>query len=248
VTAASPGEGAAPVAEDGVVDKLKQIAESLFALEVNTILKANMTASKMSSRAHALLDIVSDYDTTLSALGAGPGMERPLKASVEAFKALRFRANKRSKELQALREQGAWASLSAEGLAGKQADLVMLCRICDNSDHLKEILTKLEARDKEPFECTRDNAMTVKTNLLPEEVVALRKCWELGTEQVVMQTVIHIDGDVISRIHPLYLDPKHHAALEIHASSVATSVRFWARLIKLVGSFTGSIAEIFLGR
>jgi hypothetical protein len=36
--------------------------------------------------------------------------------------------------------------------------------------------------------------------LEPDEVVVLRKIWELGTDVVLMETVIQLDGDVVSRI------------------------------------------------
>jgi len=51
-------------------ESLKEVANNLFNLEVNTILKENMTARKMPDAAHALLDVSRVYAEKLLQLGA----------------------------------------------------------------------------------------------------------------------------------------------------------------------------------
>jgi len=36
--------------------------------------------------------------------------------------------------------------------------------------------------------------------LTPKELLCVRKVWEIGTERVVMQTVVQLDGDIVNRI------------------------------------------------
>lgn len=79
----------------------------------------------------------------------------------------------------------------------------------------------------------------------PDELVHLRKVWEMGTEEVVMQTVLWIDGDATQRVHPAYTGKAHENLLNVHAASVAASLNYWKSLGDiLVGFFRSAWSEL----
>lgn len=71
----------------------------------------------------------------------------------------------------------------------------------------------------------------------PDELVQLRKIWEIGTEEVVMQTVLWIDGDATQRIHPMCVDKSYEQLLSLHAASVTAALGYWKGLGDMVLSF-----------
>lgn len=69
--------------------------------------------------------------------------------------------------------------------------------------------------------------------LSENELVFLRKAWELGTAVVAMQTVIQIDGDVINRLNPLMLDKNFQQLNDYHRAGVNISLQHWSDLVNV---------------
>jgi hypothetical protein len=69
----------------------------------------------------------------------------------------------------------------------------------------------------------------------------LRKAWEIGTERILLQSVIHADGDVSTRIAERFLVQEDPKVLHIHNQAVNTSVQFWSNLIKTIGEIATSL-------
>jgi hypothetical protein len=223
--------------ESGLGLQLQRVARNLLALEVKTIFKENITATRLPSTAHALIDIVNEYDATLRTLGAAPQGDTWGTASVDAFHEIRTRAS-------AIHDGAVGARL--DGVDYGSATLLLLCRIRDNSDQLKGVLQAIELRDGvKPF-FTRTAAPHV--HLLPVEVMIIRKVWEIGTEEIAMQTVIQLDGDVVTRLQRAYARVKDDPVIAVHNSAVATSVGAWSRLVDTLGAFMSGAARLFLGK
>jgi hypothetical protein len=231
-------------------ERLEALLEDLFSLEVNTIVKENMVATKVPNTAHALLDVARDYALSLNRLGAPEPL--PDQVSLAVLHALRTRAQARANALAGLPVDGAAAQIAPD--PGKEltdeeeAHLYLLHRIRDTSDQLKGLF--LDARGQERtdgegaklrFDRARANAFTdADLPLTDAQRLLLRKAWEIGTEEVVMQTVIYLDGDVITRIRGDYARPDKRAMLEVHQAAVGTSISFWRGLVEVVRSiFTG---------
>ena len=85
--------------------------------------------------------------------------------------------------------------------------------------------------------------------LSPDQLIQIRKIWELGTEQVLLQTVIQIDGDVTSYITPKFTaldDELKKTILNIHNDSIQTSTTTWGNLINFVSKLAGkAFSQIF---
>lgn len=249
-----------------VADRLRELARNLLSLEVNTILKENITAERMPAVGHTLIDIAGEYSRFLCEVGydldpyftRGPvdasavvsGWRQTrafdsaaLTISVETFDRLRWAA----------KAAGATAAAAPGGLTAVQTSI--LDRICNNADTLKEILKRPDAAKAIPLGATRadllarrnDDANT-QADLAVEDLLALRKIWEVGTEEVVAQTVIHLDGDVVTRVRDLSRQPGGDVLLDVHRQSVDVAVSSWRYLLEVLGHIAGTAADALFKR
>jgi hypothetical protein len=242
VTNTSPTLPAAPrarTAED-LRKALQRVADNLFTLEVNTIIKDNIMGTNAPSTGHALIDIVQDYETKLRDLGEATGAQStslPV-ASWAKFDELRDRAGRMY--------DGKPAAL-APGRSLLRPELLMLCRIRDNCDQIKSIFEEVKKRSPGGvLTFTRQQAPEVE--LLPEELMSIRKIWDIGTEEIVMQTVIQLGGDVVTRLHSAYTAERYQPLVRIHDGSVSISISTWNKLVETVGAFFEFAAHLALGR
>jgi hypothetical protein len=83
--------------------------------------------------------------------------------------------------------------------------------------------------------------------LQPDDLTMVCKMWEVGVEKVVMQSVIQLDGDVITRIQRRYAEQDQRHVFEFHKMSVDLSVRFWGVMANTVAVFLGSLVGILGG-
>lgn len=201
--------------------------------------------------AHALIDVARDYGLALNRLGAEPS---PLADVVRlsTFDDLRGRAVRRARVIQGLPEEQSQAHLaeqpSKELSDEEEANVLILCRIQDTSDQLKVLFLDGDGDERkdgrsEPVSFNRASANTFTDADMPitdKQRLVLRKAWEIGTEAVVMQTVVYLDGDVITRIRPGYVKPEKRAMLDIHQKAVDTSISFWRTLVDVVRAIFGA--------
>ncbi len=238
-------------------DTVALVAKSLFTLEVNTIIKANILGTKMPPPVHALLDVASEYDARLSAYedeltivppvlsaqARGGAEEGALVANEEQFKSLRERAAACITRLK--------HPSTVMHVKELELRLLLLQRIQDNSDQIRSIFQGLEHRkaDMPPVKgLTRAASIhgTGDLPMLPDELLVLRKIWEIGLEQILVQTVIQVDGNVTTRVHPDTLKSEMAQLLGIHQQAVTNSVGIWKGLAGMLGSFMESVGKLIL--
>jgi len=211
------------------VEQIKDIVDDLLSLEVNTVIKHNMTGTKRPNTAGTLVDIAEDYEQELKEL-TPEGYEEPADLP-------KLDQEKMTEER--LRRMETLAGALAEHIADPTRSL-MLVRICDNAKQLRRMFKgvsfEVKAKDTEP---------DASFKLEDKDKVTLRKIWELGTEEVVMQTVIYLDGDVITRIRPdCYEDPQKKELIKIHNEGVRTSISFWSNLVDLIATFANVFKKL----
>jgi hypothetical protein len=219
-------------------EQITRVAHDLINLEVNTIIKPNITGRKMPNPRHALIDIAKMYNIKLGL----PLQDADLKGNFESFHTLREEAKK--KKIDSYKERA--AELTDE----EQADLLILYRIKGMSDQIKGIFNALKYRRKEKAwdnDYTRAEIEEKSSlfQLTPDELVLIRKVWEIGVEEIAMQTVIQLDGDVVTRVLPKYAAEKHEALHMLHNQGVSTSLNFWGELVGLVKDFFEKIVKMF---
>lgn len=197
--------------------KISNIAKDIFNLEINTIIKATITSGKMPPLGKALEDIGKKYDFKLTQLGS-PLDKDKIIGSKKSFEDI---ISLSRSEINKLKQ--------SELDTTEEENYWMLYRIKQMSEAILNVFNK--------------NDEIINT---PDTIVLIRKTWELGVEEVVMKTVIQLDGDVITRIKKGYAIKEYSALHEIHNLGVSTSVKFWKTLVDIIGSiskFVGSFIK-----
>ena len=228
----STGAGLAPAT---VGARLKTMAENLLTLEVNTIISPHIEAEKMPPPEHALIDIANEYRTWLSNRHGRKDMWAETDVS-EASRSVFLRIRKAASEVLKLDSKAAGS------------DLNLLERMRTNSDQFISIFMRLEPAGSAPLVLQRSEGLRPQPiELLPEELVVVRKTWELMLDEVMMQTTIQIDGDVVTRVRRgLITDPDGPTIMKIHDKSVTTSTAFWSKLVDTLGSAIKGLAQLFV--
>lgn len=256
------------------METAQRIFDDLLSLEVNVVLKPGMTARKMPEPFYALLDIIGEYDMYLcrhaGALNqawaqrlqmAAVPVRPPQKEEATPAKSYRMtesdgtlrqplRAETVGDEVSydtfdELRERAVEAeAVNKAVIAGGGPDDgtgVILKRIYRNCDQLKGIVGREELKAA----LTQPGVPTLP--LRSDEVITIRKIWDVGTETVLMQTVAQLDGDVITRVQRGRESAANQAIHELHRQAVGNALAHWQFLVRTVSEFlTESVRSFFL--
>lgn len=227
-------------------DTIQRIFDDLLNLEVNLIIKPEMTARKMPLTGEAFHDIATTYRNCLmhqaDRLGSSLSGDdiRDDEVSGDDFVAIAHDAT-------ALRRMNAVSPLTDADGEDEGIDVV-LKRIERNSEVLVRIMRQrdIEAMkrqkgtDAAPYYQWADVKLDDK-----EDLLLLRKAWEVGTESVVIQTVAQVDGDIVTRIQPSRAGADDAALHHVHMNMVSTSLEHWRYLFATVVTFTQGVFTSF---
>lgn len=264
----------------------KILAQDLLNLEINTIIKPEMSACKMpASRRIALWQLAGWYDAKLAELGVR-GDICWKSAGIRSFGELRDRAQK---GIEAYQDRIKIAPQEERASLGEAIE--MLGRISDQSSQVVGMFKRAwespgrktgegydaapEMRDakalpekgpiREAFQkalleegkksrrwnndIEKDEMNRVDDlELMPDQITMIRKAWDIGTERIVLQTVIQLDGDVTTRMSEAFAANPNQTILKIHNDSVLTAAGFWSNLVKILVEIAGKAAGLILGR
>ena len=259
---------------------LRTLAEDLLNLEINTIIKAEMSAVKLpSSRRQALYELSAIYSGQLEELQA----REPICwefSGMRSFGELRDRAKDGMRKYQDQLRQA-----PPQERLGLLEHIKMLERIQDQSSQVVGMFKRLEQRVKDKTdkkvqgfspppdlidvdktakgECEKPHYASELWNndidrtrmneiadldLKPDQITMIRKAWEIGTERILLQTVIQLDGDVTTRISERFAGSPVPTLLNIHNESIGIATGFWSSLVKTFGEMFGKTIEALLGR
>ncbi len=257
-------------------DSLSDLAHDLFNIEVNTIVARGITGRKMPSWPHALLDIASVYrrylldvvkldlepfeedDADLAARSRDPST-----SSLDGGKgADGFVPKTDTVTFSRLRHAAAWALHNPTRGAHPVDDdkREILFRIRRNSDQIKGMLEALAAR---PDGVNYDDVLNASRSQLSGEgagakpipiprlasayLVQIRKMWDIGTDRIVLQTVVQLDGDVINRVKPGFDNPET-PLWRAHQKMVAFGTNQWKSIFELLAKLVGSAFKALFSR
>jgi hypothetical protein len=248
----------------------KTLAEDLLKLEINTILKEDMSGAKMpSSRRQALYEIATDYHRKLADLKIREPVEWEY-AGIRSFGELRDRAKTGIINLRKTLE-----GVPEDKREELEKEIKLVERIHAQSSNMVGLFYRLRAETEnrknldgyfdapEPTEPAESHKASEKWNnditrqrmneiddlyLAPEQITQIRKAWEIGTERIVMQTVIQIDGDVTTRLWQSFARNPNKTIMEIHNQSISISTEFWSNLVRTLADIAGEALNLILGR
>ncbi len=255
-----------------LADDIGKVADDLLSIEINTIIKSDMSASKMPVTSRLILyEISRYYDFELKDFG----IREPVYwdfAGMRSFQELQERAEIGIGKLQ---------NLSKDQQKDNEKKIKMLERIVSNSSNIVGMFKILEKNFKEKNKDYReipkkniDELLKLKESnqLVPaashyeskmwnndidratmnqiddlhldkDSVLMIGKAWDIGTEHIMLQTIIHLDGDVTTRISDgifeKYSVDTRNIILNIHNASINTSVGMWSTIVKTLSEFAG---------
>jgi hypothetical protein len=220
----------------------QRIFDDLLTLEVNVILKDGMTGRKMPDPRLALLDVVGYYDDFLAELAAEHDVaddrvgDEPVTA--KTFATIRERACHLEESLR--RDVGA---KPASGVG------VIVKRIYRNCDQVERILDRPQVRQALGAGI-KESQVDLRTPLplTADEALTVRKVWEVGTEQIVMQTVVQLDGDIVTRIQRDRNSAATAAMHALHREGVDNALQHWQFMFRTVAELTSKALRDFLAR
>lgn len=237
---------------------LKTLLDDLHKLEINTIEKSVMTAQKMPPPLLAIHETIDGYESYLR--WHMFGQEFDYKASGEEHIGANLAARLEQVDLWAAER---FAQLADDRTTAAQAERMICGRIDRSCEFLRGMLERgSKAREADPKDgdtgraddkymamtadqLRHENPGTVARcwRLSAADLAYLRKIWEIGTEKILVQTVIQIEGDVISRISPLIEQENKAHLLAIHKDGIETSLRMWGSLISFAERLVNTIAR-----
>ncbi len=244
---------------------LSETARRLLNIEVNTILRDNMTAEPMPPLPHALLDIAHEYADAICDLGldlgaffgadlaALPTIAPPWLEPATAFSGDQLVVSKET--FDRLR----WAADAVGRTAARRAvrlsvgQLNLSDRIQNNCDAIKLMFPRFGAAMAPFLGKNRGDVLAIPPpaggiQVGVDDMIALQKMWDIGTEEIVAQTVVHLSGDVTARVRASLVGPGSENLFAIHRQSIDVSIKSWQYLLDAVREIAGATVRVLLGQ
>jgi hypothetical protein len=260
------------------MSKLEEIISStiydLTHLEINTIVKDEMSASKAPSSPRLILhDLSKKFHLKLISLGEKylefigtenenavqlfRGNELFMGSAYNSFKELSLSALNANIRLTNDKKK-VKGHFSEDEV---NSDIKMFQRIETISNDVRRILKIVDTIKGEPtsegetykfdepefvnnFRILKsEEVKKLELKLDLRQLMLFKKANDIGTEKVILQTIIGIDGDVTTRIANAFADNPVKFINEIHNESIGISVKFWESLVNVVVKLGKSILD-----
>ncbi|MGF1534316.1 MAG: hypothetical protein ACFCUI_11490 [Bernardetiaceae bacterium] len=239
---------------------IKRLVSDLTRLEVNTILNEGLLGSEPRSNRHMFHELAEDYRHALTQINrdlqkGNLTFQMPYGGQ-KSFVELYQTARAQKKACEDLIQK----TLEEEEKRNWRAHLKMLYRITSHTENVLEVFRVL--KENAPTEATEqdwnNDFPLEQLNKIPDleidvqELTHVRKAYEIGTQQILMQTVIQVDGDMTSYITPAYLkfsEKEQKMLMEMHHKAFTTSMSVWKYLFETIYSLAGgAINKVFKGK
>lgn len=227
----------------GIRGKLGRVVEDITTLEINTILCDGMTGEQMADPRQALFDLGYEYIEALR--GLVPGFVPPPRSQgAEPICG--------SREVFAHLHRAARDALVAPPAGLGRQDRALVTRIKVKSGQLVALFDRLR-QGADPAAAIDNELCRADINgsagrpappplpLAQDDLIQLRKIWELSTDTIAMQTVITLGGDVVSRMQRDLVTDENAVLLRVHADGIKIALSSWGAMIKALGEFVGSL-------
>lgn len=254
--------------------KLADLADDLFHLEVNTILKDGIEARKMPSPAHAMLDLLGDYAYWLQQLeksaaaaarnrlpapnaGAADEPQEPDEAQCKVLASAEHTATVDDfplvtsvhrvlapKAFDVVRLK-ARQMLGDGGLLIPPPDQTVVMRIMQSCSELSAMLAALSGNQgwatvigKTRAEMRQIyQAAVAAAGLEGGDQAVLRKMWDIGVEKVLFQTVVGLDGDIVTAIQRGCETVEYQPLRDLHLATTRQSISCWETIVTILAGF-----------
>ena len=223
------------------MQKGQDIAKDLLNLEINAILVDGISSRKMPEVKVVLQEIAEKYELFL---------KRTVNRTNSAIEDAGLE-NKVQKVVVASQEESevdSQSQLFPERL-GTLAKTLLETRDKARKEGLffdREIANVLRRVNKNCRVISDIIAKKPSLNLTAAELMSVRKIWEVGVERVVMQTVVQLDGDIVTRIQIGRETARNKILHDMHEELVGLAIGNWQFMVTtLTNLLKSSLKAIF---
>ncbi len=230
---------------------LRQLFDDITTLEINTIIKRGMVAAPMpQSIEETLQHIFIEYKRRLRIIFNTYDLDIDEYNIMPAMTVAEFHA--------ALKNFGRFMNENHFKLA--EQDYVRYLRMlsfCDyvysKSDDSKPD-DNIEVKDLRPKEVRAKSKMAktvydldmsdytqYRLIMFVSDRVKIKRMFDLGTENIVLQTRFALDGDVVTRIAEDFAQQPKEVVLRIHDKQTDITVNYWKSLVGMVKDFVNEL-------
>lgn len=222
---------------------ISRLLEDLTTLEINTIIKPGMTAAQPPDSVEELVQqLVEGYKERMAHIIKANTITREFK----------FQEAKSVKELhdqldefnQFLKDDHIWL------VDNDYIRLLRMQSFCHyifaksrggNAENTIVVKTYNGGGVKTAYDVDLSNLDAFRFIMDARDRVKLQKLYDLGSENIVMQTRFSISGDVVTRIEEGFaLSPKQ-VIIDIHEQHTNLSVNYWKSLVEIVKDIVSGI-------
>lgn len=119
----------------------------------------------------------------------------------------------------------------------------MKSQLCKHSDGVCIYQGETQIKDTDLFSLALEEnskySCTIDTNLL----VKLKRYYDLGTEEIILQTRIGIDGDIVTRVQRDFANEPRQLLVDLHEKHTTMSMEYWKTLIQITVNVIGGILK-----
>lgn len=200
--------------------QLKSLLDDVLHRQVDTIVAHAIIGTSAEEPLQALVDIANAYIGFLHAI------DRPLDSATvdqDVFERLCTHAA---------------ALLSEDALSAE--DRAIVARIKQRSKVLAKIAAEVVAEHEEQLQgkdlLADANSLVDAVDVHTSQRASINSTWELGVATVALQSVVSLDGDIVTRVAENYSGPQYEYLHNLHDRSVNLSLHTWEGLVRSIGS------------
>lgn len=230
---------------------ISRLLDDLTHLEINTIIKTGMTAAPPPDSIEETLQILfNEYKDRMSVvlvnndIGADAGFDF---TKCKSFHDLH-------KMLLVLREY-----MDLKSIRLIEFDYIRVLRMISFCEYMfskskgktsaidSALLIKVKPMMEGISESVYDLDLTHITGFRlimdARDRVKLKRLFDLGTENIVMQTRFGLDGDVVTRVEENFANRPKQLVIELHDKHTQLSINYWKNLVGLVQDIVSKIIK-----
>jgi hypothetical protein len=260
---------------------IKKLAADLLRLEINTIVTENLSGSKPNNFRRLLFDLAEDYrlrvaryDTMFKGSSSFATQNTEIKmegisnlnGGQQAYQEL----VKTSERLVGVFSEKIEKMPDGAEKERERSRMILMIRIYEQSRLILDIFRQLHEEADAHLAAGGTNDPETYPNLLwdndyslpqiekikdydltPDQMGVIRKAYEIGTQYILLQTAVQIEGDITTYVTTKFLEmplAEQEILLKMHDTATNTSIRLWQYLFQTIGSLIEGLGGSVLAK
>lgn len=226
---------------------ISQMLDDLTTLEINTIIKESMSAADPPEDVGIMLHgLLEGYKSRIDVILYDNGLSQLFDADkCNTYEKL---FNDIKSILAHLKENGIRLEMPEYN---RLMRMQSFCQFIDYRSNVKDINARINVYDVDTkkeltpinkFEFVDGDYSHFKFTVYTRDLVKIKRFYDLGNEEIIMQTRFGIDGDVVTRVGRSFSNNPKDLIIHIHDQHTQLSVGYWTTLVTLV---TQIVEKIF---